>query len=267
MTPLRIVMCDDEPLALDRMAGLLAQCGGVDLVGQMLQGTTLLEEIGALAPDLVLLDIEMPLVDGFDVVEALSRMAWPAPAAPPLIVFVTAHPEMAAHAFDSGALDFISKPVRLSRLEQALDRARRAAAQSESTRRLQELSGQLDALKQARTETIEIRHIWLRRGSEMVRLDVDQLDWVQAEGEYIRFHSGRDSYLERGSLTDMAALLEPFGFARVHRSAVVNPARLASVERKRWGGLVLHLASGASIPVGKTYRDAARALTASGLLP
>ena len=262
---LRVLMCDDEPLALDRLAGLLAQCDGVALAGQALTGQELLAQVETLAPDLVLLDVEMPKLDGFDVVEALSRMAWPEPATPPLIIFVTAHPEMAVHAFDSGALDFISKPVRLSRLEQALARARQAAAQREAGRRLQELSAQLDALKRARAGGDEDRHLWLRRGAETVRLDVGQLDWVEAEGEYVRFHAGADSYLERGSLTDTAALLAPFGFVRVHRSAVVNPERVASVERKRWGDLVLHLATGARVPVGKTWRDAARRLTAGGL--
>jgi DNA-binding LytR/AlgR family response regulator len=267
VTPLRVLMCDDEPLALDRLAGLLGQCEAVDLAGQALSGGALLEQVARLTPDLILLDIEMPRMDGFDVVDALARMAWPEPAEPPLIVFVTAHPEMAVHAFESGALDFISKPVRLSRLEQALARARQAAAQREAGRRLKELSGQLDALKRARGGLEAERHIWVRKGAGMVRLEVDQVDWVGAEGEYVRFHAGADSYLERGSLTETAALLEPYGFVRVHRSAVVNPARVALIERKRWGDLVLHLARGARVPVGKTYRDAARALMASGLVP
>jgi DNA-binding LytR/AlgR family response regulator len=258
-------MCDDEPLALDRLAGLLGQCGDVELVGQALTGQDLLAQVEAEAPDLILLDVEMPKLDGFDVVEALSRMAWSEPATPPLIVFVTAHPEMAIHAFDSGALDFISKPVRLSRLEQALARARQAAAAREAGRRLTELSGQLDALKRARAGGDAERHLWVRRGMETLRLDVGQVDWVEAEGEYVRFHAGADSYLERGSLTETAALLEPFGFARVHRSAVVNPERVASVERKRWGDLVLHLTNGARVPVGKTWRDVARRLTTGGL--
>lgn len=263
MTALRVLMCDDEPLALDRLAGLLAHCTDVELAGQAQTGREVLAQVVALAPDLILLDIEMPKQDGFDVVEALSRMEWPPPATPPLIVFVTAHPEMAVDAFDSDALDFISKPVRLSRLEQALARARKAREQREAGRRLHELSTQLDDLKRARGEGP--RHLWVRHREEALRLDVGQLDWVQAEGEYVRFHAGAKSYLERGSLTEAAARLESFGFIRVHRSAVVNPERVASVERKRWGKFVLHLTTGAAIPVGKTYRDAAHRLVTGGL--
>lgn len=264
MTLARVLICDDEPLALDRLAGLLAQCEGVELAGQVLTGQELLVQVEKLSPDLILLDIEMPKLDGFDVVEALSRRDWLEPATPPLIVFVTAHPEMAVHAFDTGALDFISKPVRLSRLEQALARTRQAIAQREAGRRLQELSAQLDALKRARAGNEEARHMWVRRGAETLRLDIGRIDWVEAEGEYIRFHVGADSYLERSSLTETAALLEPFGFVRVHRSAVVNPERVVSVERRRWGDLVLHLGTGANLPVGKTYRSVARRLTSSG---
>lgn len=264
---LRVLICDDEPLALDRLTGLLAQCVDVELVGQALSGQALLAEVGTLTPDLILLDIEMPKVDGFDVVEALSRMVWTAPAAEaPLIVFVTAHPETAARAYETGALDFISKPVRLSRLEQVLSRARAAKAQSEAGRRLTELSAQLDELKRIRGGG-ETPHLWVRRGPESVRLDVELVDWIAAEGEYIRFHVGLDSYLERGSLTEMATLLGSLGFVRVHRSAIVNAERVISVERKRWGDLILGLTNGATVPVGKTYRDVARRLTTGGLTP
>lgn len=265
MSPLRVLMCDDEPLALDRLAGLLSQCEGVELLGQALTGQALLAQVRALSPDLVLLDIEMPRIDGFDLVEALARMDWAEGGPPPLIVFVTAHPDMAVQAFDTGALDFISKPVRLSRLEQALGRARQAAAQREAGRRLAELSGQLDSLKRAREGGEEERHIWVHRGAETLRLDVVRIDRIEAEGEYVRFHAGGDSFLERGSLTDTAALLAPHGFVRVHRGAVINRDRVASVERKRWGDLVLHLTNGDTVPVGKTYREAARGLTAGGL--
>ena len=264
MPPLRILMCDDEPLALDRLAALLARCEGVELIGSMLSGRALLDEVQALQPTLILLDIEMPQVDGFDVVEALSRMSWPASAAPPLVIFVTAHPEFAVEAFDSGALDFISKPVRLSRLEQGLQRARDAAEQMEARQRLQELSDQLEDLKRARAAGRESHHIWVRKGAETVRLDIGAIDWIEAEGEYIRIHAGEDNYLERGSLTDAASRFAAYGFARIHRSAVVNPERLASIEKTRWGGLVVRLLSGAEIPVGRKFRAAAQAFTSGG---
>lgn len=261
MAPLRVLVCDDEPLALDRLAALLAQCPDVELVGSLLGGKELLAALPQAAPDLILLDIEMPQLDGFDVVDSLSRMTWPADAPPPLVVFVTAHPEFAVDAFESGALDFISKPVRLSRLERALRRAAEAAEQREARRRLHELSQQLDELKRMRSSGGEDRHLWVRRGADMLRLDVDDVDWIAAEGEYVRFHVGGDSYLERGSMTGALQRFEPFGFVRIHRSRIVNPDRIAAVETGKWGGLHVRLRSGAQLPVGKTFRAAVRELT------
>jgi DNA-binding LytR/AlgR family response regulator len=202
-------------------------------------------------------------MDGFDVVEALSRMNWSAENPPPLIIFATARPEFAVAAFETGALDFISKPVRLSRLEQALDRARRSAAQIEALNRLQDLSQQLDQLKSAHAGTEDGRHVWVRKGAEMIRLDVSLVDWIGAEGEYIRFHAGEDSYLERASLRDAAAALTPLGFVRIHRSAVVNTLRIGAIERGRWGRLTINLA-GVKLPVGRKYREAVDHLTGIG---
>ncbi len=264
MPPLRVLMCDDEPLALDRLAALLARCDGVELIGSVLSGRALLDDVMALQPTLILLDIEMPQIDGFDVVEALSRMSWPAPAAPPLVIFVTAHPEFAVEAFDSGALDFISKPVRLSRLEQGLQRARDAAEQMEARQRLKELSDQIEDLKRARAAGRESHHIWVRKGAETVRLDIGAIEWIEAEGEYIRIHAGEDSYLERGSLTDAATRFAAYGFARIHRSAVINPERAASVEKTRWGSLVVRLLSGAEVPVGRKFRAAVQTFISDG---
>jgi DNA-binding LytR/AlgR family response regulator len=260
MRPLRVLICDDEPLALDRLGALIGQCAGVELAGAVLGGRELIDEVQKSPPDLILLDIEMPHLDGFDVIEALSRLGWPAEAGPPLVVFVTAHPEFALDAFESGALDFISKPVRLSRLERALSRAAEAAEQREARRRLAELSQQLDELKRMRREADEDRHLWVRRGSERLRLDVGSVDWIAAEGEYVRFHAGAQTYLERGSISEAVVLFERHGFVRVHRSAIVNVARIERVETGQWGGLRVRLRSGDLIPVGKTYRSAVRAI-------
>jgi DNA-binding LytR/AlgR family response regulator len=267
MIPLKVLMCDDEPLALDRLETLLSQCAGVELLGAALNGRALLDEVRRTEPTLVFLDIEMPQVDGFDVIEALSRMEWTAPRTPPLVVFVTAHPEFAAHAFDSGALDFISKPIRLSRLEQALERARQAAEHREARSRLAELSAQIEDLKRTRADAGESHYLWVRSGAAMIRLGVPDVDWIGAEGEYIRFHVGADSYLERGSLTEAADRFGAFGFVRIHRSAIVNRDRIVSIERTRWGNPLVRLRSGERLAVGKKYRAALQGVTRSGLQP
>jgi two-component system, LytTR family, response regulator len=267
MHPLKVLTCDDEPLALDRLGTLLSQCAGVELLGAVLSGRELLDEVRRSEPTLVFLDIEMPQIDGFDVIEALSRMEWQAPHTPPLVVFVTAHPEFAANAFDSGALDFISKPIRLSRLEQALDRARQAAEQREARRRLAELSEQIEDLKRSRADAAESHHIWVRSAGAMIRIAVADVDWIGAEGEYIRYHAGADSYLERGSLTEAADRFGGFGFVRIHRSAVANRDRIVSIERTRWGNPVVQLHDGARLPVGKKYRAALQDLTRAGQAP
>lgn len=263
MASLRVMICDDEPLALDRLTALLARCADVAVVGAAISGQALMDALATTKADAVLLDIEMPLMDGFDVVEAMSRMEWDERNPPPLVIFATARTEFAIEAFDSGALDFISKPVRLGRLEQALDRARRSVTQIEALSRLQELTRQLETLKDAHAGRTG-DHIWVRKGAETIRLDVQDIDWASAEGEYVRFYVGEDSYLERGSLQNAAVALEPFGFSRVHRSAIVNMQTIGAVEKGRWGGLTLKLVSGKTIRVGKKYRDAVQSLLRNG---
>lgn len=263
MAPLRVLICDDEPLGLDRLRTLIARCDDVAIVGSFLSGRALLEDIQALAPNLILLDIEMPHTDGFDVIEGLSRMTWE--ITPPLVIFVTAHPEFAVEAFETGALDFIQKPVRLARLEQGLRRARVAAEQMEARQRLRELSEQLEQLKGARDGAVCSHAVWVRKGKDDVRLFVSSIDWIGAEGEYFRFHCGQHSYLERGSLTDAADRFAPYGFVRVHRSAVVNPAAVGAIEKSRWGGRIVRLVSGAQVPVGRKYQESLKMLKQYGV--
>ena len=264
---LRALVCDDEPLAVDRLGDMIRQCPGIELVGTVLGGVDLLHKVAGLAPDVIFLDIEMPKLDGFDVVETLSKMSWHKNGGPPLIVFVTAHPEMAANAFDSGALDFISKPVRLSRLERAVERAREARAHREAARRLDELSAQLDALRRIRNDDDTDDHLWVQRQSETRRLNLSEIDWIAAESDYVRIHAGTDSYLDRGSLAALAARLAPHGFVRVHRSWIVNAAAVVALKRTRWRGLELGLRGGEWLRVGRNYMQAARALIRRSDLP
>jgi|1186.fasta_scaffold23984_2 DNA-binding LytR/AlgR family response regulator len=261
MRPLRVLAVDDEPIALDRVGDMIANIDGVELVGSVQSGAEALEHIRSLQPDLLLLDIEMPRLDGFDVVESLSREKSDHAVRTPLICFVTAYPQYASTAYETGALDFLCKPIRLPRLEKAIARARLALEQRESIRRLEELSRQLDELRRVREAQPE-RAFWVRHMGERIRLDVADVDWVKAEGEYVRLHAGDKSYLLRTSIAAFSSQFGDAGFVRVHRSAAVNSHRLRAVRRTRSGTLIV-LTSAAEIPVGRKFRKVVDELLSS----
>ena len=182
---IRAILCDDELLALERLADMIQRIDGIEIVGTAGNGAAALELVAEVQPDLVFLDIEMPALDGFDVVEELARRG----GAAPLIVFVTAYPQFAAHAFDTGAIDFLTKPVRLGRLETAIDRARAAIESRDARARLGDLALQLQALRDERGNDFRAgNYLWVQRRGETVRVDLDLVDWIQAEGEYVRLH-------------------------------------------------------------------------------
>ena len=254
MKAVRIVAADDEPLALDRLSDLLAQIEGAELVATAQNGKEVIEFISELRPDLVLLDIEMPRLDGFDVVEVLLKREWSQHDLVPLICFVTAYPQFASEAFDTGALDFLCKPIRLARLEKTLRRARVALARQQAVRRLEELSSQLEQLRRARVPQKDTS-IWVQQRGEIVRLPLAMLEWIEAEGEYVRLHAGDVSYLLRSSLTSTCDELADAGVVRVHRSFAINGERLQSIRRSR-SGMTAVLYSGRELPVGRKFRKA-----------
>jgi DNA-binding LytR/AlgR family response regulator len=204
----------------------------------------------------------MPVLDGFDVVETLARTAQD----PPLIVFVTAYPKFAADAFDSGAIDFLTKPVRLGRLEMAMARVARAIDERSAGRRLAELAGQLAALRAERAPGAQAddSHLWVQRRGEMVRVDLGRVDWIRAEGDYVRLHLGAASYLHREPISEIAARLDPARFSRTHRSYIVNRERVVSVRRSAKGGYTLVTDSGEELPVGRSYRQRVREFVTGG---
>ena len=252
---LRTLIVDDEPLAHDRLVDLLRDLEHVELVGSAMSGAEAITKIEELSPDLLLLDIDMPKIDGFDVVEALQASRAGA-RTPPLICFVTAYPHFAAEAFETGALDFLCKPVRLGRLQKAIGRAMVALDQRQAQQRMRELLGQLDTLRQTRSP-LEERSIWLHHRGEMIRISIDSIDWVQAEGEYVRLQLGERSYLLRNSITAIANDLAGEGFVRIHRSFVVNADRLIALRSSR-NGLQVALSNGVELPVGRRFREALR---------
>jgi DNA-binding LytR/AlgR family response regulator len=258
MTTLRVLIVDDEPIARTRLSDLLKQIEAVEVAGSVGSGAEAVEEILRSPPDLVLLDVEMPKVDGFDVIEQLARHGRSEARTPPLIAFVTAYPQFAVDAFDTGALDFLCKPVRLSRLENTIERARSELARRQATNRLDHLIHQLESLREAR-ERPEERAIWIQNRGEMVKVPVRSIEWIRAEAEYARVHVSGRSYLLRSAISALAEELADAGFIRIHRSLLVPTDRIQAIRSTRTGTKIV-LAAGAELPVGRKYRSAVTAL-------
>lgn len=258
MTALRVMVIDDEPLAVERLCDLLGRIEAVEIVASLSSAAQAIDEVPEARPDLILVDVEMPKVDGFDFVEALAKQGWLDARTAPCICFVTAYPQFATDAFDTGALDFLCKPVRLGRLERTIERARRALAQRDALDRLQELNRQLDTLRETRAPSAE-PSLWVHQRGQMVRIAIETLDRVQAEGEYVRLHVRDQSYLLRGSISALAEKLADHGFLRIHRSTIVNQARLSALHSSR-AGVKAVLEGGETLPVGRKYRAAVRQL-------
>lgn len=253
---IRVLVADDEPLSLNRLTEMLGRAGGVEIVGQASNGPAAVEKALEFRPDAIFLDIEMPILDGFDVVEAMAKDA----RLSPLIVFVTAYPQFAANAFDTGAIDFLTKPIRLSRVETAVARVRDALEQRDARARLRELAEQLEALRAQHSPGRMPSHLWVQKRGQMVRLDLAEIDRISAEGEYVRIHVPGDSFLHRSTIGAMAERLGAEDFIRIHRSAIVARARIAGIRRRRTGGYEVETKDGATLPVGRLYRGAVRSI-------
>jgi DNA-binding LytR/AlgR family response regulator len=258
MTALRVVAVDDEPLALRRLELLLQRIEDVELVGIARSGDEGLELISATRPDVVLLDVEMPGLSGFDVVDALG------PPTVPLVVFVTAFDNFAARAFDVSAVDFVVKPVEIGRLGEALARARLSLAAANAESRVAELRLIVDALRQQAGLDTD-GEIWVERRGELIPVRIADIDWVEAERDYVRLHLLGTSYLMRDTMSGLERRLDPQQFVRVRRSALVRRSRIVSIRKPGYGDVRIQLTSGAEMRVGRTYISQIRALIAMKL--
>ena len=253
---LRVLIVDDEPLARKRLQRLAA-LEGARVVGQCESGPEAVAAIAEKRPDLVLLDVQMPEMSGFDVVRAVG------PERMPLVVFVTAYDAYAIPAFEIHAVDYLLKPVEDARFRLAIERAReRVARRASSSRALHAL---LDELKRSGDEIRRLAgsgarpayldRLWVTLAGRSVLLQTSQIDWVEAEGNYARLHVGERSCLIRETMAALEERLDPRQFLRVHRSAIVNLARVK--ELKPWfrGNYLIRLTTGAEVQLSRRYRD------------
>jgi two-component system LytT family response regulator len=242
---MRILIADDESPARERLKRLLADVEGVELIGEAKNGIQAVEMIESEPPDLVLLDIQMPGLDGFGVIEALEE--------PPPIIFVTAYDEYAIRAFEINALDYLLKPFSRERLEKAIRRAQEAlAGEHDLTERLAPLLESLAAQGRYLTR-LAVRD----RGCIRV-LDVDEIDWLGVENEQVLVHVEGDAYPIRRTLSELEARLDPARFFRAHRSAIVNLDRVSEIIPWFKGSHKLRLTTGAEVDLSRAQARALR---------
>lgn len=248
---MRVLIVDDEPLARRRLVQLLADLPGVEIAGQAESGREALKLAALLRPDVLLLDIEMPAVDGFAVLKGLPQGAAPA------IIFVTAFQDHAVKAFELRATDFVVKPVTGERLAAALDQARRDIEALRSEERLRFLQARLAELERSALSAAD-PGLWVQIGSEKRRLTLSDIRWLEAEGDYVRVHMNGHAHLVSAMLGEMEKALDSDSFLRVHRSAIVRKDKVRAVLRGRFSTPVLELDNAHRVPVGRKYRDAVR---------
>jgi two-component system, LytTR family, response regulator len=248
-TVLRVVAIDDEPLALRRISMAIDAIPNVALIGTSRSGQAGLELARDLRPDVLLLDINMAEFDGFDVIAGLGED-------PPLVIFVTAFQEHAIRAFEARAQDYLLKPLEFNRLHEALDGARGRLKERNSASRADELQAVVAALRDQRPAANAPRfetELWVPWGGSFERLAATEIDWVEAEGDYVRIHARGKTYLLRETMAKMAKRLDDKIFQRVHRSALVNQPKVERIDRPRGKQFVLSLSTGAKVPVGRNY--------------
>jgi two-component system LytT family response regulator len=227
---LRIVVVEDEPPARRRLRSLLQHHGDVAIVGEAVHGGEAVDVIRRERPDVVLLDVELPVANGFEVIDAVGA------ADMPDVIFVTAYDEYAIRAFEVHALDYLLKPVERERLGAALDRA-------------------MDDLRQLPN----FRRIPVRHGDRILFVDIADIDCVTAEGNYVRLRARGTSYLVRETLNAFEVKLRRHGFLRIQRSTLVQSDRIVELQPLFHGEYVVKLKDGTKLTSGRSYRDQLRA--------
>lgn len=247
---MRVLVVDDEALALDRLRTLFADIDDVEVVGHATDGDMALEQIETLQPDLVILDIQMPGRNGLRTAAALESQNRPE------IIFVTAHEHYAPDAFEVDAADYLLKPVRFDRLRQAVTRARRRRELRDQADRTDKLQEEVESLR-ARSGATRHDHegFWVpeRHGQRWV--PIETIGWIEAARDYVLLHTETRSHMLRATMSALEEKLEGSGLMRVHRSAFVRPEKVAEVRRAN-RSLTLVLDDGAHVQVGPSYIDA-----------
>jgi two-component system LytT family response regulator len=243
---IRTLIVDDEPLARERLAGMLAAEPDIEIIGQCRDGEEAVKAIVEQTPDLVFLDIQMPQMNGFEVIEAVGAEKMP------LVIFVTAHDQHALRAFQVRALDYLLKPFDRDRFRDALQRARKQVEREDGG----EIGRRLLALvKDMRRDQPRTDRLVVKSGGRLFFLRADEIDWVEAAGNYVRLHVGSTSYLLRETMNAIEGRLDPEKFFRIHRCRIVNMERIQELQPWLNGEYAVLLRTGTRLTLSRGYRE------------
>lgn len=247
-TLIRVLLVDDEPLALSVIREMLQGDPQVEIVGESVNGREALEAIRIHTPDLLFLDVQMPELGGFEVLTSLEQERRQIP----YVIFVTAYDQYAVRAFEVNALDYLLKPFDQDRFNSSWQRAR--------TRILQERNGGMDQRILALLEDLKAGNKYLERlvikaGGRIYFLDINDIDWIEAEGNYVSVHSAKKTHLLRETISSLESQLDPKKFVRIHRSSIVRIASIRELQPWFHGEYRVNLENGTQLALSRNYRD------------
>ena len=247
---MRVLIADDEELAREHLTRLLGREQDVTVVASCRNGGEAVEAAHEAEPDVLFLDVEMPVLDGFAVVESIQLDPMP------LLVFVTAHDRYAIRAFEERAIDYLLKPIRQTRVHETIERLRTLVPATNASIR----GRVMDAAKEL--NRIEpLTRLLLDHEGRMVLVPVAQVDAIEAEGNYVRIHAGAVSYLHRRTLAALEERLPSRHFSRISRSAIVNLSRVQEIIKLSHGDMLVRLQTGQELKLSRTYRESFEKMT------
>ncbi|MEM9558076.1 MAG: LytTR family DNA-binding domain-containing protein [Acidobacteriota bacterium] len=244
---IRTILVDDEPLAREKLQGFLQKETDIEIVAECRDGREAVETIERERPDLVFLDVQMPEMDGFEVIETLEADSLP------IVVFVTAFDQYALKAFDVHAVDYLLKPFDRERFREALDRARRELGRESLDSMRDQLLALLRDVDQRRPRFPD--RLVVKTSGRVVFVRVDTIDWIDAAGNYVKIHAGGEVHTLRETMTHLEERLDPERFLRIHRSTIVRVDRIKELQQQFHGDYVVILEGGQRLTLSRSYRD------------
>lgn len=243
---IRALVVDDEPHSRELLGSLLAKEPDLEVVGESALGSEAVEDVRRTRPDVLFLDIQLPDFDGFAVLEHLTSEG----VQLPVVVFVTAYDKFALQAFDVHAVDYLLKPFDEERLAETLNRVRARVGGGETQALEKNLARLLATFDERPLARLAVRH-----GDESIVLQAEDIDWLEAQENYVKVHVGDHSYMVRATLHSLETRLDPERFVRLHRSTIANADRIRRLTPWGHGDLMVELADGTSLKASRRYRD------------